>query len=56
MNCPKCHSDNVESDVPNHPGFHHCTCEDCEYDFCYDSYREEYYEINGDVIKEEGKK
>jgi hypothetical protein len=48
MNCPKCGSE-CEGEAPKKPWFLHCECE-CGFEFCYDSYRDEYYDINGDKL------
>ena len=50
IECPKC-GINCEGEAPNKPWFFHCECE-CGYNFCYDDYRSEYYDMNGNVIKE----
>lgn len=51
MKCPKCGSKEVEYDTPNKPHYLHCECE-CGFEFCYDEYREEAYDMNGNVLPE----
>jgi len=47
MICPKCKGENIECDTPDEPWYFSCTCTECEFEFCYDDYRSEYYTIDG---------
>ena len=52
INCPKCKQE-CDGEAPNdkRPYYLHCECE-CGLEFAYDTYRDEAYDLNGDVIKE----
>lgn len=52
MICPKCSSDDIMNDTPNHVGFYSCECSECGFEFCYDDFRSEYFDVKGDKIKE----
>jgi len=53
MICPKCKLEcEGEAIRDKAPYFLNCECE-CGFEFCYDSYREEYFTIDGDLIKGE---
>ena len=47
--CPKC-GEACEGEPPDHPWFLQCECE-CGFEFAYDTYIEEFYDMNGNVIK-----
>lgn len=50
MKCPKCNSQEIVSDAPSKPWFLSCECE-CGYEFNYDTYRDEYYDNDGNVLR-----
>jgi len=49
--CPKCGEKCEGENVSGHIGFDNYECE-CGFEFCYDDNRSEYYDIDGNVIKE----
>ena len=51
IECPRCGQE-CEGEAPKKPWWFHFECE-CGYEFAYDSYREEHYNMNGNAIKEE---
>ena len=52
LRCPYCKAKDQEGeDLGDHPAFLSGTCTECGKDFSYDSWREEYYNEKGDVIK-----
>jgi len=53
ITCPKCGLE-CEGEAPREkrPYFLHCECE-CGFEFAYDTYREEYYNLKGDKIGKE---
>ena len=53
IKCPKCGQE-CEGEAPNKPWWLYCECE-CGFEFAYDNYREEYYDTDGNEIKEGGK-
>ncbi len=51
INCPKCGAECEGKDLGDHPYFLSCECSECGFEFAHDTYQEEYYDLNGSVIK-----
>ena len=49
IKCPKCKQE-CEGEAPNKPWFYYFECE-CELEFCYDDYKNEYYDMQGNELK-----
>ena len=52
IQCPKCMEHGCSGEAPKEkrPYFLACQCDECEFEFCYDTCSEIYYTMDGDVI------
>jgi len=52
IQCPKCLAHGCSSEAPKEqrPYWLVCECDECEYEFCYDSIAEIYYDMDGNIL------